>query len=163
MRLSTKSRYGLRALFDIAYHAANRPVQIQDIARRQEISPRYLEQIFQSLKRAGLLKSKRGPQGGYIIAKPLKDVTVKDIVKATEGDLLLVDCGPAKRKRKKTSCTFDGSCVTQTVWTEASGRLEELFAATSLALLCERGEAMGLVPEPDLTSGRKVRRKKRDE
>src|SRR5512137_2507344 len=118
MRLSTKSRYGLRALFDIAYHAENRPVQIQDIARRQEISPRYLEQIFQSLKRAGLLKSKRGPQGGYLIAKPLTDVTVRDIVKATEGDLLLVDCSPGKRRKKKNSCTFDGTCVTQTVWTE---------------------------------------------
>jgi len=125
--------------------------------------PRYLEQIFQSLKRAGLLKSKRGPQGGYIIAKPLKDVTVKDVVKATEGDLLLVDCGPARRRKKKSTCSFDGSCVTQTVWTEASSRLEELFSATSLALLCERGEAMGLAPEPDLTAGRKTRRKKRDE
>ncbi|MBT0665444.1 RrF2 family transcriptional regulator [Geobacter pelophilus] len=158
MRLSTKSRYGLRALFDIAYHAANRPVQIQDIARRQEISPRYLEQIFQNLKRAGLLKSKRGPQGGYLIAKPLKDVTVKDIVKATEGDLLLVDCSPGKRKRKKSACSFDGTCVTQTVWTEASSRLESLFSEISLAVLCERGEAMGLLQE-DLSTTVKPRRK----
>lgn len=158
MRLSTKSRYGLRALFDIAYHAANRPVQIQDIARRQDISPRYLEQIFQSLKRAGLLKSKRGPQGGYIIAKPFNEVTVKDIVKATEGDLLLVDCAPGKRRRKKSSCTFDGSCVTQTVWTEASRRLEELFSEISLALLCERGVSMGLTQDEDLTANRKPRK-----
>ena len=162
MRLSTKSRYGLRALFDIAYNSGTLPAQIQDISRRQQISPRYLEQIFQSLKKAGILKSKRGPQGGYIIAKPLKDVTVKDIVKATEGDLLLVDCTPGKRRKKKSGCTFDGSCVTQTVWTEASSRLEELFAATSLALLCERGEAMGLAPESDFTQGRKTRRKSRE-
>lgn len=159
MRLSTKSRYGLRALFDIAYHAENRPVQIQDIARRQEISPRYLEQIFQNLKRAGLLKSKRGPRGGYIIAKPLKDVTVKDIVKATEGDLLLVDCTPGKRKRKKSPCSFDGTCVTQTVWTEASRRLESLFSEISLELLCERGESMGLAQEPEFSPERKPRRK----
>jgi len=160
MRLSTKSRYGLRALFDIAYHAANRPVQIQDIARRQEISPRYLEQIFQNLKKAGLLKSKRGPQGGYIIAKPLKDVTVRDIVKATEGDLLLVDCSPGIRRRKKAACAFDGTCVTQPVWTEASSRLEELFSETSLQLLCERGASMGLKQDEDLTANRKPRRKK---
>ncbi|MFZ2947923.1 MAG: Rrf2 family transcriptional regulator, partial [Desulfuromonadaceae bacterium] len=64
MRLSTKSRYGLRAMFDIAYNYGPAPAQIQDISRRQQISPRYLEQIFQNLKRAGLLKSKRGPQGG---------------------------------------------------------------------------------------------------
>jgi Rrf2 family protein len=64
MRLSTKSRYGLRALFDIAYNCGDKPAQIQDISRRQQISPRYLEQIFQNLKRAGILKSKRGPQGG---------------------------------------------------------------------------------------------------
>jgi hypothetical protein len=64
MKLSTKSRYGLRALFDMAYHAGNLPAQIKDISRRQAISPRYLEQIFQDLKKAGLLKSRRGPQGG---------------------------------------------------------------------------------------------------
>jgi Rrf2 family protein len=160
MRLSTKSRYGLRALFDIAYHAANRPVQIQDIARRQEISPRYLEQIFQNLKRAGLLKSKRGPQGGYLIAKPLKDVTVKDIVKATEGDLLLVDCTPGKRRRKNCACTFEGTCVTQTVWTEASTLLENLFADISLELLCERGASMGLQKDDEIAAQKKPRRKK---
>lgn len=144
MRLSTKSRYGLRALFDIAYHAGQRPVQIQDIARRQDISPRYLEQIFQNLKKAGILKSKRGPQGGYLIAKPLKDVTVKDIVRATEGDLLLVDCIPKKGRRKKGACNFDGSCVTQTVWSEAAKQIEALFSTISLAVLCERGSDMGL-------------------
>jgi len=69
MRLSTKSRYGLRALFDIAYNGNGAPAQIQDISRRQDISPRYLEQIFQNLKKAGILKSKRGPQGGYTLAK----------------------------------------------------------------------------------------------
>src|SRR5512138_2043356 len=97
MRLSTKSRYGLRALFDIAYNSGNLPAQIQDISRRQQISPRYLEQIFQSLKRGGILKSKRGPQGGYMLAKAPDQITVADILRATEGDLVLVECAP-KRK-----------------------------------------------------------------
>ena len=70
MKLSTKSRYGVRAMFDMAYHAGNLPAQIKDISRRQNISPRYLEQIFQDLKKAGLLKSRRGPQGGYSLSRP---------------------------------------------------------------------------------------------
>ena len=85
MRLSTKSRYGLRAMFDIAYHCGDKPAQIQDISRRQQISPRYLEQIFQNLKRAGILRSKRGPQGGYCLAKPPQEITVLDILNATAG------------------------------------------------------------------------------
>lgn len=147
MRLSTKSRYGLRALFDIAYNSGNLPAQIQDISRRQEISPRYLEQIFQSLKRKGILKSKRGPQGGYCLAKNPEEITVKDIIQATEGDTMLVDC--AGSKKKKGECAFDGSCVTQTVWEEANAKLNELFASITLKTLCERGQAMGIKKEQD--------------
>ena len=69
MKLTTKTRYGVRALFDMAFHAGTLPVQVKDISRRQEISPRYLEQIFQLLKKAGLLRSKRGPQGGYALTR----------------------------------------------------------------------------------------------
>src|SRR5512138_128026 len=106
MRLSTKSRYGLRAMFDIAYNCGNTPTQIQDISRRQHISQRYLEQIFQSLKKGGILKSKRGPQGGYMLAKNPEEITVSEIIQATEGDLLLVECSP--KKRRKGACEFDG-------------------------------------------------------
>lgn len=149
MRLSTKSRYGLRALFDIAYNAGPLPAQVQDISRRQQISPRYLEQIFQSLKRAGILKSKRGPQGGYILAKPLDKITVKDIVVATEGDMKLVDCNPGGKKKKVCDCSFEGSCVTQTVWAEASEKLHELFGSISLQTLCDRGQDMGVKRQQD--------------
>ena len=148
MRLSTKSRYGLRALFDIAYNSGNLPAQIQDISRRQEISPRYLEQIFQSLKRKGILKSKRGPQGGYCLAKAPEEITVKDIIQATEGDTMLVDCAGGK-KRKTGECAFDGSCVTQTVWEEANARLNEYFASITLKTLCEKGQVMGIKKEQD--------------
>ena len=92
MKLSTKSRYGLRALFDMAYHSGTLPAQIKDISRRQAISPRYLEQIFQDLKKAGLLNSRRGPQGGYFLAKKPQEITVRDIVLAAEGKMALVDC-----------------------------------------------------------------------
>jgi Rrf2 family protein len=147
MRLSTKSRYGLRALFDIAYNSGNMPSQIQDISRRQQISPRYLEQIFQSLKRGGILKSKRGPQGGYMLAKAPDQITVADILRATEGDLVLVECAP--KRKKKEACAFDGSCVTQTVWLEVSGKLDEFFATITLKSLCERGQEIGVKREQD--------------
>jgi Rrf2 family protein len=147
MRLSTKSRYGLRALFDIAYNSGNLPAQIQDISRRQDISPRYLEQIFQALKKNGILKSKRGPQGGYCLAKSPEEITVKAVVEATEGDTLLVNC--RSKKSKKTGCVLDGSCVTQTVWDEASAKLDELFATITLKTLCERGQVMGIKREQD--------------
>lgn len=151
MRLSTKSRYGLRALFDIAYNCGSTPTQIQDISRRQQISPRYLEQIFQNLKRAGILKSKRGPQGGYALARKPEEITVLEILNATEQDVLLVECaGATARKRKrKADCPFEGNCVTQTVWEEASTLLNTLFGGMTLQTLCQRGHDMGIKKEQD--------------
>lgn len=151
MRLTTKSRYGLRAMFDIAYHCGTAPAQIQDISRRQEVSPRYLEQIFQNLKRAGILKSKRGPQGGYFLARTPDKITVLEILNATEQDVLLVECcGTTVKKTKRVAeCPFEGSCVTQTVWEEASMLLNDLFAGITLQNLCERGHAMGVKREQE--------------
>jgi Rrf2 family protein len=148
MKLSTKSRYGLRALFDMAYHAGNLPAQIKDISRRQAISPRYLEQIFQDLKKAGLLKSRRGPQGGYYLAKSPQEITVRDIIEAAEGMMALVDCTKEAKSRKKT-CEFDNQCVTQIVWTEAARRLNEYFQSVTLKDLCEEGKNLGLEKELD--------------
>lgn len=151
MRLSTKSRYGLRAMFDIAYNCGPDPAQIQDISRRQQISPRYLEQIFQNLKRAGLLKSKRGPQGGYMLARTPDEITVLEILNATEQDVLLVDCAGAtpKKLRRKSECPFEGKCVTQTVWAEANTLLDGLFGGITLQTLCQRAHGMGIKNEAD--------------
>jgi len=151
MRLSTKSRYGLRALFDIAYNCGNMPAQIQDISRRQQISPRYLEQIFQNLKRAGILKSKRGPQGGYTLSRNPEDITVLEVLNATEQDVLLVSCAGATKKKpkRKSECPFEGNCVTQTVWEEASTQLNDLFSGMTLRTLCQRGQDMGIKKEQD--------------
>jgi Rrf2 family protein len=151
MRLSTKSRYGLRALFDIAYNCGDKPAQIQDISRRQQISPRYLEQIFQNLKRAGILKSKRGPQGGYSLARKPDEITVLEILNATEQDVLLTDCsGVTQKKRKrKAECPFEGQCVTQSLWEEARTMLNQLFGGMTLQTLCQRGQVMGIKKEMD--------------
>lgn len=148
MKLSTKSRYGLRALFDMAYHAGNLPAQIKDISRRQGISPRYLEQIFQDLKKAGLLKSKRGPQGGYILARKPQEITVREIVRAAEGEMALVDCATETKARRK-KCTYDNVCVTQKIWLEATRRLNEYFDSVTLKDLCEEGKNLGLEKELD--------------
>ncbi len=147
MRLSTKSRYGLRAMFDMAYHAGTLPAQIKDISRRQNISPRYLEQIFQDLKRGGLLKSKRGPQGGYFLARKPTEITVQDIIMAAEGEMALVDC--IKEKACKKSCELDNECVTQKVWLEASRRLNEYLGSVTLKDLCDMGKDMGMEKELD--------------
>ncbi|HEY4744551.1 MAG TPA: RrF2 family transcriptional regulator [Desulfuromonadaceae bacterium] len=151
MRLTTKSRYGLRALFDIAYNCGSMPAQIQDISRRQQISPRYLEQIFQNLKRAGILKSKRGPQGGYCLARKPEEITVLEVLNATEQDTLLADCGGSTKKKpkRKNECPFEGNCVTQTVWQEASDLLNTLFGGMTLQTLCQRGQEMGIKKEQD--------------
>ena len=148
MRLSTKSRYGLRALFDMAYHAGTLPAQIKDISRRQNISPRYLEQIFQDLKKAGLLRSRRGPQGGYFLARKPQEITVMDVIHATEGEMALVDCVKTVKKSKK-GCEFDNQCITQQVWAEASRKLNEYLGTVTIKDLCDRGREMGLEKELD--------------
>ena len=148
MRLSTKSRYGVRALFDMAYHAGTLPTQIKDISRRQNISPRYLEQIFQDLKKAGLLKSRRGPQGGYHLAHKPQEISVMDIIRATEGEMALVDC-VKQTKGSRGKCEFDNQCITQQVWAEASRKLNEYLGTVTLKDLCDRGRAMGMEKELD--------------
>lgn len=148
MKFSTKSRYGLRALFDMAYHSGTLPAQIKDISRRQNISPRYLEQIFQDLKKAGLLKSKRGPQGGYYLARKPQEITLGAIIEATEGEVALVACTKDNPDCKQR-CEFDKNCVTQKVWMEANNRLNEYFDSFTLKDLCEDAKKLGLEKELD--------------
>ena len=113
MRLSTQSRYGVRAIFDIAYHSEGLETQVKDMSRRQGISPRYLEQIFQKLKRAGIVSSKRGPSGGYFLIKKPEEITVGEIVRVTEGDINPVLClDPANSTQP---CDRVGECVTRLI------------------------------------------------
>ena len=150
MRLSTKSRYGLRALFDMAYNTGNQPIQVKDISRRQGISPRYLEQIFQAFKKAGILESKKGPLGGYLLARKPDRITVREVIEAAEGDILLVDCTAPKAVRgSKKLCGLSGQCVTQTVWQEAADLLSAYYQSMTLQTLCDRAAAMGLTREAD--------------
>ncbi len=143
MKISTQSRYGLRALFDIAYHSAGLSTQVKDISARQGISPRYIEQIFQKLKRAGIIKSIRGPSGGYYLAKKLDEITVGEIVRATEGNIHLVHC-TSSRKSARKACERFAQCVVRDIWKEASERLMSYLDSITLEDLCKDAQARGI-------------------
>jgi Rrf2 family protein len=143
MKISTQSRYGLRALFDIAYHSAGLSTQVKDISARQAISPRYIEQIFQKLKKAGIIQSVRGPSGGYYLARKLDEVSVGDVVRATEGNIRLVHCAGLK-KGPSAACDRMDQCVVRTVWSEASDRMMAYLDSVTLEDLCKQAQLMGV-------------------
>ena len=145
MRLSTKSRYGVRAVFDIAFHGGGDGVQVKDIARRQQISPRYLEQIFQKLRNAGIITSKRGPQGGYSLAKNPQNIKVGEIIRVTEGGLEPVFCVHPEKSGKH--CDRIAECVTRLIWKEAGEKLEDFFDSVTIGDLCEKAELLGVQKE----------------
>jgi Rrf2 family transcriptional regulator, iron-sulfur cluster assembly transcription factor len=146
MKLTTKSRYGVRAIFDIAYHAGGLPAQIKDISERQQISPRYLEQIFQKLKKAKVLGSKRGPKGGYYLLQDAKDITLYDIITCTEGPIELVFCvtGDDEDGDVDFGCERKEQCVASPLWREIGDRIAEIFRQTTIQDLCKRAEALGI-------------------
>ena len=147
MKLSTQSRYGVRAIFDIAYNSEGLETQVKDISRRQEISPRYLEQIFQKLKRGGIVGSKRGPSGGYFLSKKPEEITVGEIVRITEGGIEPVLC--INPEDSSQSCDRLGECVTRLIWSEAGNRLKDYFDSVTIKDLCKMAQKMGLKRELD--------------
>jgi Rrf2 family iron-sulfur cluster assembly transcriptional regulator len=141
VKLSNKARYAVRALFDIAFYHEAGSAQVKEIAERQAIPPRFLEQIFQDLKRAGIVESKRGPQGGYRLARDADKVTLADIVRAVEGPIVLGD--PAETAPRRRSGQ-DTRRVTDAVFQDLSRRVEACLNELSLAELCSRAERLGL-------------------
>lgn len=146
MRLTTKSRYGTRAIFDIAYNSAGMPVQIKDISKRQEIPPRYLEQIFHKLKKANVVKSVRGPGGGYVLTNDPKKITVGDIIRAIKEPIYPVFCADEKEGSNK-KCSKEVLCVTRQVWMEAGEKITEYFDSITISDLCERAKKMGITKD----------------
>lgn len=133
MKLSTKVRYSTRAMFDLAAHHGNGPVLLKDIAQRQEISLKYLERIFSSLKTAGLVKAYRGSKGGYALSQPPSQVKVSSIVEAVEGPFELVECVGSK-----TACRRVNSCVMHDVWNELGKTMAGVLSAATLEDLLTR-------------------------
>lgn len=114
MMISTKGRYALRTMIDMAKNdGANRPVSIKEISERQNISVKYLEQIISLLVKGGLLKSVRGAKGGYLFAVPLDTINAGDILRATEGSLAPVEC---LENAEKKNCPMRGSCPTLPIY-----------------------------------------------
>lgn len=126
MRLTTKGRYAVTAMLDIALHQQRGPVSVAEVAERQAISSAYLEQLFSKLKRAGLLRSVRGPGGGYELARVPGEVNVAHIIAAVgEG----VD---ATRCKGTADCQDGATCLTHELWTELSTRIDEFLSGVNL-------------------------------
>jgi Rrf2 family iron-sulfur cluster assembly transcriptional regulator len=145
LKLSTKSRYGLRAIFDIAYHSKGKPTQVKDISRRQEIPPRYLEQIFRNLTRAKIVGSKRGPRGGYFLLKNSKEITIKDIINAAEGAIEVVPCTSGSPPLAK--CHRAKHCPARTIWVEARDVLTKFLDSLTIEDMCARAQGLGMAKE----------------
>jgi Rrf2 family protein len=140
VKLSNKGRYAVRALFDIAFYNEGRPTQVKDIAERQGIPPRFLEQIFQDLKRAGLVGSKRGPQGGYSLLKEPMQISVGDVLRVTDGPVSLADTSEELDKHPGPSCRQ----ATESVFEDLSKRVEACLDSVSVADICSRAETLGI-------------------
>lgn len=136
MRLSTKGRYAVMAMADLAGHeGANRPVSLAEIAKRQEISLSYLEQLFAKLRKGGLVKSVRGPGGGYRLSRPAADVRVADIILAVDEPMTATRCEPGSPK----GCTGTTTrCVTHDLWEELGRQIHVFLSSVSLADVIEK-------------------------
>ena len=137
MKISTKGRYGLRALIDLALYSENETVSIQSIARRQNISDSYLEQLMRKLRSAGLIVSVRGAQGGYKLARPANEISVGDVLRALEGSLEAVTCGG-----EDNSCQGADLCVTKFVWERINSSIRDTVDSIKLSQLVEESRLM---------------------
>lgn len=139
MKISTKGRYGLRALIDLARYSEIEPVSISSIATRQGISERYLEQLMSLLKKAGLVKSIRGAGGGYVLAKDASEISVGDILRALEGNLEPVECAAFHRDDE---CEAAGGCVTKYVWQKINESINQAVDEIQLNYLVEESKSV---------------------
>jgi len=126
MKLTTKGRYAVTAMLDLALHAQSNPISLAEISNRQEISLSYLEQLFSRLRKQGLVSSTRGPGGGYRVAKPLEDVAVSEIIKAVNESVDATQCAG------KENCHSHGRCLTHDLWEGLSEQIEEFLSGVSL-------------------------------
>ena len=127
LKLSTRVRYGTRAMLDLAIHYGNGPILLRDIAKRQEISLKYLDRILVDLKATGLVKSLRGAKGGYVLNRTPSEISVMEIVLALEGPIELVGCVGSKG-----FCERENFCVTHDIWYELGKAMEGVLKTTSL-------------------------------
>jgi Rrf2 family iron-sulfur cluster assembly transcriptional regulator len=144
MRLTTKGRFAVTAMLDLALNEVDRPVTLAGISERQEISLSYLEQLFSRLRRNGLVKSVRGPGGGYRIAKPLDTISVSDIITAVDEQIDATQCGGNE------NCQDEHRCMTHDLWASLNVKILEYLSGVSLAQLVasQRSGDKIVIPEP---------------
>lgn len=140
MKISTKGRYGLRAILDLAMNSEMEAVALSSIAERQHISVSYLEQLVSKLRKAGIVNSIRGAQGGYVLAKPADEISVGDILRALEGDLHPVDC--AEVYGGDSVCQGADVCVSKFVWKRISDSISQAVDTLMLSDLAEEGKVL---------------------
>ena len=127
MQLSTRSRYGTRLMVDLALHYDQGPVRINDIAKRQDISVKYLEQLIIPLKKASLIRSVRGPKGGHMLAKPSADITIGDIVMLLENETSLAPC-----LKNPDVCDRTDTCFTRDIWKKLTKKIYDTLGSITL-------------------------------
>jgi len=133
MKLSSRSRYGLRAALDLALEYGKGPLQIKAIANREDISNKYLEQLMTILKTSGLVRSFRGPKGGYVLAKPPKEIKLKEVFTALEGPLVAVEC-----LQHPEFCPHRAECITRQVWYDVQDAMLDVLEAINMQDLVDR-------------------------
>ena len=135
MKLSTKGRYAVMAMVDLASHSQGSPVALADIAERQEISLSYLEQLFGKLRKGGLVKSVRGPGGGYLLSRSSQQTRISDIILAVDEPIQTTRCTPGS----PAGCHNNtGRCLTHDLWEELGNQIYLYLSSVSLADVCER-------------------------
>lgn len=139
MKISSKGRYALRLMLDIAQHDNGTPVRIKDISSRQEISDKYLEQIISILNKAGFVRSIRGPQGGYLLTHKPEEYTVGMILRLTEGSMAPVAC----LEGEENTCDRSENCVTLRVWERLKDAIDGVLDHITLADLLEWSRESG--------------------
>lgn len=133
MKLSTRTRYGLRAMLDIGMNSEGTPLLVKDIAKRQNISERYLEHILLALKKAGILRSIQGGKGGYVFLKKPAEIKLREIIEALEGPLSFVEC-----VGKKEICDRSENCVARELWCKVRDEVLRILEQTTLKELIDR-------------------------
>ena len=138
MRLTTKGRYAVTAMLDLALQEGKRPVTLQDIALNQEISLSYLEQLFAKLRKAGLVRGTRGPGGGYRLAKKMDSISIAEVISAVDEKADMTRCGG------NSDCLDGEKCLTHELWMELSEKIFEFLNAITLGELVRRPEVIAV-------------------
>jgi Rrf2 family protein len=133
MKISKKSQYGLRAMVELASCNKQDPVSARFISSQQDIPLQYLEQIFNRLKKEKLIKTIRGPRGGYLLARRPSEIKVRDVIKALEGDCSIIGCLLA---RPRPSCNLANTCATKIFWKRLNDNINKILDSTNLKDLC---------------------------